>query len=54
MEMQCDEFRMHCTKNLQIFKLHHRNGIFYDHDTIYGMWCLAGMIHNEWLDWTGQ
>ena len=21
---------------------------------LHGMWCLAALIHNEWMDWTGQ
>eukprot|EP00662_Eupelagonemidae_sp_cell21_P006659 gene6659-8234_t len=39
-------------KKWRIFKLAKPSGRFFSHDTLYGMWCLAGIIHNEWLDYT--
>ncbi len=41
------------TKKWRIFKLSHLQGRWFSHDTLYGMWCLSGLLHNEWMDWKG-
>ena len=42
------------TKKWGIFKLQKRCGHNYSHDTLYGMWCLAGILHNEWITGFGN
>ena len=41
------------TKKWRIFKLSHLQGRWFSNDTLYGMWCLSGLLHNEWMDWKG-
>jgi hypothetical protein len=42
------------TKKWRIFKLGHLQGRWFSHDTIFGLWSLACILHNEWMDWQGQ
>ncbi len=28
-------------------------GRWFSHDTFFGLWCLAALLNNEWLGYTG-
>ena len=42
------------TKKWRFFQCGKTNGRFFPHDAAFGMLCLAGMLHNTWLDWSGR